>query len=292
MMNAIGGGIMTDVGKRGLLTELNEIYRIHDLDLSAVNLEICPEDTMFTKGDEDHYFNVGLSCLKSILLALSSAQKDKSGIKTILDFPSGWGRELRFIKAYFPDAEITAGDLEEGALRFCKDQFDAVPLLSRKDFSRITLVKKFDLIWCGSLLTHLNEDKALELLNFFHEALNKDGILSFTSQGRFSNYLLDSGKCNYGLEGAECQTLMQQYELRGYGFVNYLGAEDYGISLIKPSHIIKMTERNKNWKLIMYSEKKYDNHQDVISFLKEPVSNICMRPWLDRWIKRQESEKL
>jgi SAM-dependent methyltransferase len=283
----IGGTKMEDAEKLALLIELNKIYKIEDLDISAINLEISSEDNMFVEGNEDHYFNVGLSGLKHILMSLSCAQKDKSEIKTILDFPSGWGRELRFIKAYFPDAEITAGEIEEGALRFCKDQFSVNTLFSDNDFSQIPIIKNFDLIWCGSLMTHLNKSKAQNLLEFFFVTLNEDGILSFTTHGRYSKHLLDTEKYIYGLEKAEIEALKHQYEFTGYGYVNYKGSNDYGLSIIKPSRIIELLEKNKNWKIILYNEKGYDNHQDVVTCLKRPVSDIPKRPWFDRWIAQQ-----
>lgn len=82
---------MENADKRALLTELSKIYKIDGLDISAVSVEICPEDNMFVAGYEDHYFNVGFSGLRNILISLACAQKDQSEIKTILDFPSGWG---------------------------------------------------------------------------------------------------------------------------------------------------------------------------------------------------------
>jgi len=275
---------MEDAEKRTLLTELNKIYKINDLDLSSVKLEISPEDNMFGEGNEDHYFNVGLSGLKLILISLLCAQKDKSEIKTILDFPSGWGRELRFIKAYFSDAKITAGEIEERALRFCKDRFNVNILQSHNDFGRIPIINQFNLIWCGSLITHLNETGSGKLLDLFYDALDENGLLIFTTHGRYSEYLLDTGKYNYDLEKSEIFTLKQQYEVSGYGYVNYKGANDYGLSVIKPSRIIGLLEKNKNWKIILYNEKGYDNHQDVIACLKRPVSYIPKRPWFDRWI--------
>jgi SAM-dependent methyltransferase len=288
---SIGGQQMGDTEKLALLIELNKIHKIEDLDVSAINLEISSEDSMFVQGDEDHYYNVGLSGLKQILISLACAQKDKSEIKTILDFPSGWGRELRFIKAYFPDAEITAGEIEEKALRFCKDTFGINTLLSDNDFGQIPIVKNFDLIWCGSLITHLNSNKSTKLLEFFCNVLNEDGILSFTTQGRFAKHLLATEKYMYNLDKAQIETLMHQYELTGYGYVNYRGSNDYGLSLIKPSWIMEFLEKNENMKIILYNEKGYDNHQDVVTCLKRPISYIPKRPWFDRWIEQLQCPK-
>jgi SAM-dependent methyltransferase len=278
---------MEDAEKIALLIKLSKIYNIADLDISAVNLRISAVDNMFVKGDEDHYFNVGLSGLKQILVSLYCAQKDRSEIKTILDFPSGWGRELRFIKAYFPNSEITAGEIEEEALRFCRNEFNTNVLLSDKDFSRISTTQRFDLIWSGSLITHLNKGRAEQLLDFFYDVLNEDGILSFTTQGRYSKYLMDTEKYLYGLEKEKIAALKQQYDLSGYAYVNYRDSADYGLSIIKPSRLIELIEKNAKWEIILYNEKGYDNHQDVVACLKRPVSDIPKRPWFDRWIAQR-----
>lgn len=282
---------MENKEKHALLFELNRLYEIDDLDISAVNLEISPEDDMFVKENEDHYFNVGLSGLKNILNSLSCAQIDKSEIKTILDFPSGWGRELRFIKAYLPHAEITAGEIQEGALRFCRDQFGVDTLLSHNDFSRIPSIKKIDLIWCGSLITHLNKNEVPKLLDYFYDVLNDNGMLSFTSHGRYSKHLIDTEKYMYDLEKADIEIIQHQYESAGYGYVDYTGCDNYGLSVIKPSWLMELLEKNESWTIILYKEKGYDNHQDVITCLKRPIANVPKRSWFDRWIAQHTCPK-
>lgn len=161
--------------------------------------------------------------------------------------------------------------------------------MSHHDFHRIPVAKRFDLIWCGSLFTHLNAYRFKELIEFFYNSLNEDGILSFTTHGRYSKYLLDSGKFRYDLDNAEIIALVRQYENEGYGYVDYKGRNDYGVSLIKPSWTVDLLERDENWKLILYNEKGYDNHQDVITCLKQPVSEIPK--WRAQWIERRKGTK-
>jgi SAM-dependent methyltransferase len=173
-----------------LLKELNTVYKINTLDLATINLEISPEDTMFTQ--ELHYYKVGFSALRCILQSLFAAQKDKDEIKNILDFPSGWGRVLRFIKAYFPNSNITACEIDKNSLKFCREQLKVNTLISHNNFKKIEIKQKFDLIWCGSLITHLSEDRSKELLEFFFNALNDKGILVFTAHGRYVRRLLES----------------------------------------------------------------------------------------------------
>ncbi len=105
--------------KEVIIGELSKLYRIDSLDLSGIITEISVDDDMCVEGQERHYFKAGFSALQCIENAISTAQRDKHDIKRILDFPSGFGRALRFIKAYFPWAEITASEIQNKALRFC-----------------------------------------------------------------------------------------------------------------------------------------------------------------------------
>lgn len=253
-----------------LLKQLNSSYKIDDLNLESIPQEISPADPIFTK--EPHYFNVGFSALQCIRQALFSAQRDKAEIKTILDFPSGHGRVLRFLRAYFPEAQITASEIDESALKFCHEQFKASILVSHKEFDKIEIEQKFDLIWCGSLITHLSEEKSKKLLEFFFQALNNKGVLVFTSHGRFVRNRIenDSDRARtYGLFPVQRLNVLHQYETTGYGYANYPSAADYGISITKPSWIIKLLEDNEGFKIISYTERCWDNHQDVIACVKE-----------------------
>jgi hypothetical protein len=56
--------------------------------------EIAAEDVMH-EGDERHYFNVGISALESIMVALEAARRQEPA--NILDLPSGHGRVMRGI---------------------------------------------------------------------------------------------------------------------------------------------------------------------------------------------------
>ena len=65
--------------------------------LKSVSLQIHPGDGMYT-GDganAQHYLLVGLSAIRCIEDALEKSSR-KNNIHSVLDFPSGYGRVLRF----------------------------------------------------------------------------------------------------------------------------------------------------------------------------------------------------
>lgn len=263
---------MDNQTKLDMLKELSSIYENGTcLDLTAVSLEIAPKDPIFTQ--ERHYFEVGFSALQCIQQALFASRKDKDEIKTILDFPSGHGRVLRFIKAYFPQSQITACEIDADALKFCSEQFKVNTLISHEDFQKIEIQEKYDLIWCGSLITHLSKERSKQLLEFFYKVLNENGILIFTSHGRHSRILVETKKQTYGLSELQIIELLGQYEATGYGYVNYNRSTDYGLSIIKPSWLIELLESSYGFKITLYNEKSWGNHQDVIACVKENLLN-------------------
>ena len=71
-------------------------------------------------------------------------------------------------------------------LDFCQRAFSAKTVRSDIDFNKLSLPGKYDLIWCGSLVTHLDELAAINLLKFFHSHLSPDGLCIFTTHGQYS----------------------------------------------------------------------------------------------------------
>ncbi|MFN2497988.1 MAG: hypothetical protein ABR557_02765 [Pyrinomonadaceae bacterium] len=128
--------------KRELLADSSLTALERELLLKTESL-ISPADGMY-KGDGDHYFRVGLSAIKCIDAALTAAGIQQP--KEILDLPRGHGRVLRFLIHRFPEAAITACDLETDGVDFCTETFSVGSVYSRPDLSALLLENQFDLI--------------------------------------------------------------------------------------------------------------------------------------------------
>ncbi|MGR8932191.1 MAG: class I SAM-dependent methyltransferase [Gammaproteobacteria bacterium] len=127
---------------------------------------ISPKETM-RAATEEAYFNVSISAYHAIQRAIFSAGKNSESIRKILDFGCGHGRVLRVLSAGFPDATVTACDLLEDGVAFCHKTFGARPLKGFEDLNQIQVDEKFDLIWVGSVFTHLPPDRWRDFLTFF-----------------------------------------------------------------------------------------------------------------------------
>src|ERR1041384_2395959 len=237
----------------------------HEL-LSRVESLISYEDGMY-KGDGAHYFNVGLSAIHCIEEALNAAQI--TTVNNILDLPCGYGRVLRFLVERFPEARLTACELLPDAVRFCVETFGAVPAYSAYNLKELTLDTRFDLIWCGSLITHLDALRTLDLLEFFARQLAPGGLAVFTTHGDYVAENILARAEFYGLLSQSIPALVAAYRQDGYGYLDYPEAPGYGVSLTAPAWIRTPARAAGNLREVYFRARGWDNHQDVFGFVKE-----------------------
>ena len=230
-----------------------------------VSTTINSEDGMY-QGNSDHYFAVGQSALQCVKLAMLAA--GKGNLERILDLPCGYGRVLRVLKAAFPEAHLTACDILKDGVDFCAKEFGATPVYGQEELANLQIEGDFDLIWCGSLLTHLNADRWAGFIEFFNSLLAPNGLLVFTTHGRWVAQRIRSGENLYGLESEKLGGLLKGYDGEGFGYLSYFWGEHYGISVSSPSWVSTQLERLKNLRLINFTERGWDKHQDVVALAR------------------------
>ena len=247
----------------------------------GVDRELDPTDREYRDQDtwmHQHYFRVGEDALRLIVAALISVGRPFP--RRILDFPSGSGRVTRHLRAFFPDAEIWASDIQHDCLAFCSRRFGAQTKMSRNDFTHLDFGGEFDLVFCGSLLTHLTEADAKAALALIARTLSPTGIALVTFHGRHSSHVqrhLWKYVDDDSFHIAESQAMTA-----GFGFVEYRGAElerlgitaPYGVSLIKPWWAVAQLEADPAIRLLGYSERAWDDHQDVVIFGRPGIDAV------------------
>lgn len=132
---------------------------------AEIDKRIHPDDHMMNtaqQGWADYNF-VGVSTIQLLLSLL--AQADTQKVRRILDFGCGHGRAARHIRACFPAAEMDFCDIDPGAAQFCAETFSGAAIVSSDDFSDLSLDKEYDIIWLGSVFTHLSLDRMVALFD-------------------------------------------------------------------------------------------------------------------------------
>ena len=233
-------------------------------DVPGLSLTVSKLDTML--GDTDaHYLSVGQSPLAVIERALDGEEP-----RSILDLPCGFGRVTRALRARFPHAAITASDLDRPGVDFSAREFSARGAYSVKDFRELNLNETYDVIWVGSLMTHLPPLQTKHLLSALGRHLSPSGSLFVTMQGPSS--IPRFRTVGYGLAPEAASAVVEEYERTGFGYRDYDGGEDlYGVSLTNDHYGISLTD--EAWmrsalaecglRLHAYEVRAWDDHHDV-----------------------------
>jgi len=231
--------------------------------------DIAAEDEMFT-GDREAYLSVGRSALRCISVSLMAAGIEAVSIRTILDLPCGHGRVLRHLSETFPDADITACDLRRDAVDYCAKTFGARALYSDEDVENIALPpNSFDLIWVGSLLTHLRADRWRDFLGLFERSLRLGGLLIFSAHGREAFRRTAEETFDYGVGGPAKADILFGYQRFGFGYAAYVTSKTFGHSLTRPDWVLQEIAKFPQLRVVHFAETAWDNHHDIYACYNE-----------------------
>jgi SAM-dependent methyltransferase len=223
--------------------------------------EISPRDKMLM-GTPDNYFHWGLAALDCIRAALSMAEVEDPP-RRILDLPCGHGRVLRMLAAAYPRADLIACDLDSDGVDFCARTFGATPVYSHNDPDQIGLPVPFDLIWVGSLLTHVSASRWSAFLRLFAGHLEPGGVVVFTTHGRGIVDELRRGENTVAV--AEPASLVADVERVGFGYQDYSRVPDYGISVSLPHWVCRELQEHPRLELVTYTEGGWNSFQDAVA---------------------------
>jgi SAM-dependent methyltransferase len=199
---------------------------------------------------------------------MAYAHGDKQ-LRTILDFGSGYGRVARYLRAAFPESRVEVTDYSTDGVDWCVDQLgchrmgDQIP----HDY--------YDLIWVGSVITHLPEAAARDLVGALKRALRPMGVCMITIGGRlalrnlvgFANGQTDNTYQGYGQSVEGAKAIVAGYQAYGYGYHDYPNQRGYGGSLVSPAWLSRHALDNETIELL-FQEMGWDTHQDVFAFMR------------------------
>jgi SAM-dependent methyltransferase len=228
---------------------------------------VCPTiaegDTMFQPSDPNRYFMMGTNAVEGIERTRAAANASQPA--RILDLGCGYGRVLRALAAAFPDAHLAASDVEQPALAFCADTFDVEPIPGVRDLREFPFNQPYDVIWSGSLVTHLDLHGWAAYFDLLARALTAGGVAVFSTHGKFvaDRMRSDNPAYDYGLSARQRDLLLQSYDDSGFGYQDYKPDSMYGISLSQPSWVLRQLEPTR-LRVAHLHEQGWGAHQDLI----------------------------
>lgn len=247
------------------MTQLSDQAELRSALDERVSREVSPDERMLTDG-LDMYFDVGASALRAIQLAQSLASVND--FTSILDMPCGHGRVARWLRAAYPSARLTACDLLHEGVDFCARTFNARAVHSTFQPDASMFSDSYDLIFVGSLLTHVDADRWDLFIDLWWSLLRPDGLLIVTTHGDCVAERMRGGDL-YGYPPLSIQRLLRTYEHARFGFLEESPASiHYGITVSKPDWVLQRLQRCEGARVVLYSERLWDRHQDVVAIAK------------------------
>jgi len=249
-------------------SEINQ--RWNDFLARDVDMTVHEHDVMYNAAQRpEDYAYVGLSGLEVISSVLGLAPTTK--VQSILDFGCGHGRVARYIRAFFPDARMTFAEVDKSCVDFCAKQFNGRAIQTPKDFSQLQFDDKYDLIWLGSVFTHMDYARMEILFKKLFASLSPNGVVIGTFRGEkmYHTYLRNPEVAKRDAD------LIQQFESTGVAYKRYPGWEDdWGLSLVMPHKLIELGQRTPEARLVTFAEVAWANAHDVAAWTNTSPQTI------------------
>ena len=229
--------------------------------LDQLNLALDDDDAMYA-GNDRHYLSCGASALAVILSSLQLC--GVAAPASMLDFGAGAGRVTRWLRAAFPDAAIDVCDLRISGINFCARSFRASSWVSGTDIASLRAPHQYDLIWLGSVVTHLSADDTRHLIDKVASWCRRGGLVVLSFHGRHALARQDSGTSPY-IDNERWMVIQRDYLQHGFGYSDYPGYNGYGISVTKPSWMAAVVEQRQDLRIVSLSERAWDGHHDIVA---------------------------
>lgn len=154
-------------------------------DVNTLNFvrEISPSDWMMRADrTQDWYFQRGHGAMS---LVAFECQRARMVPTSILDFGCGHGCVARMLKAFFPRARLVGQDVNPEWMDWCAQTLGIETIVSAPTIEEVTFEEgQYDVIWAGSVFSHIPEAAARHLLQQFRRALTDRGIVLFSTAGQ------------------------------------------------------------------------------------------------------------
>lgn len=251
-----------------------EIGELQKIAIVPTSTAISRAETMpFDDKNPEMYFFHGKSAMRLILGTLALLGRDRAEIDSILDFACGHGRVTRFFNSCFPQATLVVSDIDQAGVQFCAETFQAEPHISSANVESIDFGRKFDLIWVGSLMTHVDIPDWYRLLDLWQRSLNPNGILIFTYASAYVRYLAKGGEFA-NLNKAHLARALQSYDESGFGYMPYRPGANFGQTFASEQWVANFMTRFPELRTVVHFERGWGARQNVLAVTLDQVASL------------------
>jgi hypothetical protein len=209
------------------------------------------------------YFKGGFYGLELVQKICSHHFGSMEQVNTCLDFASGYGRISRMFSSLFESSNIWISDIRSEGVEFQKQHFGYNGFTSAYKPEEVNFPTHFDVIFVGSLFTHLDEHLFESWLKVLLDQVTPKGVLIFTTHR--------SGNSNSNF------TYRTSSEEQRFSFVKDT-IEDtnvYGTTVLSDTNvreIIKKVNPQYTDEYIRHYPNSFGNIQDTYVVGHEPLS--------------------
>lgn len=166
--------------------------------------------------DRAEFLRIGEGCACLIEQNLSQVGANLADVRRVLDFGCGCGRTLRWMLPNFPGVEFHGADIDADAVHWCQENLAGAHLIQSTPQPPLPYsAGHFDIIYCLSVFTHLDEAVQDGWIQELSRLLASDGTLLMTVHGSGAATALDRS----GLESLRATGFVHRRSLKLKGIV-------------------------------------------------------------------------
>lgn len=173
------------------LAFIGDYLRRYDLDAARFCRPLPAHDEMFFKAILPNYENdVSIAAFKFVESTLRHYEAYRQVVEgalggfanlgTVLDFASGWGRLTRVLEQKLERRQIFVGDIYHDAVAWQEKTFGVTGVYSAPDPDGFEHSGGHDLVFVGSMFSHLPDGLFQRWLAKLHGFLGPKGVLAFS----------------------------------------------------------------------------------------------------------------